>query len=82
MFDCGLVLVQDYFTDTWAPIQYPIRRFIVRSREVSKPRDWKFRLSHRFKIGQVAQLQGCKGACQTSEGSDNSKHQSRGFKAL
>ena len=25
---------------TWAPLQYPIRRLIVKSREVSKPRYW------------------------------------------
>ena len=26
--------------ETRAPFQYPMRRLIVRSREVSKPRDW------------------------------------------
>ena len=26
--------------ESWAPFQYPIRRLIVRSREVSRPRDW------------------------------------------
>ena len=26
--------------ESWAPFQYPRRRLIVRSREVSKPRDW------------------------------------------
>ena len=36
--------------DTWCPFQYPIRRLIVRFREISKPRDWYFGLSHRFEI--------------------------------
>ena len=31
--------------ESWAPSQYPKRRLIVRSREVSKPRDWYLKLS-------------------------------------
>ena len=38
---------------TRAPSQYPKRRLFVRSREVSKPRDWYFKLSHRFEIWQA-----------------------------
>ena len=38
---------------SWALFQYPIRRLIVRSREVSKPRDWWLKLSHRFEIWQA-----------------------------
>ena len=30
--------------------QYPERRLFVRSRKVSKPRDWYFKLSYRFEI--------------------------------
>ena len=33
-----------------APSQYPKRRPFVRSRIVSKPRDWYFKLSYRFEI--------------------------------
>ena len=29
-----------HYHESWAPFQYAIRRFIVRSREVWKPRDW------------------------------------------
>ena len=32
----------------WAPSQYPKRRLSVRSRKVSKPWDWYFKLSYRF----------------------------------
>ena len=62
-----------------APFQYPIRRLIVRSREVSKPGDWLFKLSHRFEIWQALRQPCCRGACQISERSDNSKYKSRGF---
>ena len=63
----------------WALFQCQIRRLIVRSREVSKPRDWQFQLSHRFEIWQALRQQCCRGACQISERSSNSKHRSRGF---
>ena len=33
---------------TRAPSQYPKRRLFVRSRKVSKPRDWYFKLSFKF----------------------------------
>ena len=36
-----------------AQFQYPIRRLFVRSREVSKPRDWQFKLSYRFEISHA-----------------------------
>ena len=39
--------------ESWPPLQYPIRRPIVRSREVSKPRDWPFELSYLFEIWQA-----------------------------
>ena len=35
---------------TWAPFQYPIRRLIVRSREVSMPRDLYIEFSNRSEI--------------------------------
>ena len=34
----------------WAPSQYTKRRLFVRSREVSKPRDWYFKVMYRFEI--------------------------------
>ena len=68
-----------WFETPWAPSQYPKRRLFVRSREVSKPRDWYFKLSHRFEIWQAHRQQCCRSACQISERSDNSKYKSRGF---
>ena len=59
-----------------------IRRLIVRSREVSKPRDWQFKLSHRFEIWQAHRQHGCRCACQISERSYHSKYKSRGWEAL
>ena len=66
----------------WAPSQYPKRRLFVRSREVSKPRDWYFKLSYRSEIWQAHRQQCCRSACQISERSDNSKYKSRGFETL
>ena len=65
-----------------APSQYPKRRLSVRSRKVSKPRDWYFKLSYRFEIWQAHRQHCCRSACQVSERSDNSKYQSRGFETL
>ena len=62
-----------------APSQYPERRLFVRSRKVSKLRDWYFKLSYRFEIWQAHRQHCCRSACQMSERSDNSKCKSRGF---
>ena len=67
--DCYTVLV-------WAPSQYPKRRLIIRSREVSKPRDWYFELSYRLEIWHAHRQQCCRSACHIS---DNSKYKSRSF---
>ena len=66
----------------WAPSQYTKRRLFVRSRKVSKPRDWYFKLSYRFEIWQAHRQHCCRSACQISERSDNSKYKSRGFETL
>ena len=66
----------------WAPSHYPKRRLFVRSREVSKPRDWYFKLSHRFEIWLAHRQQCCRSASQISERSGNSKYKSRGFETL
>ena len=66
----------------WAPSQYTKRRLFVRSREVSKPRDWYFKLLYRFEIWQAHRQHCCRSACQISERSDNSKYKSRGFETL
>ena len=66
----------------WAPSQYPKIRLFVRSRKVSKPRDWYFKLSYRFEIWQAHRQHCCRRACQISEQSDNSKYKSRGFETL
>ena len=65
-----------------APSQYLKRRLSLRSREVSKPRDWYFELSYRSEIWQAHRQQCCRSACQISERSDNSKYKSRGFETL
>ena len=65
-----------------APSQYPKRRLFVRSRKVSKPRDWYFKLSYRFEIWQAHRQHCCRSACQISERSDNSKYKSRSFETL
>ena len=62
--------------------QYPKRRPFVRSRFVSTPRDWYFKLSYRFEICQAHRQHCCRSACQISERSDNSKYKSRGFETL
>ena len=67
---------------TRAPSQYPKRRLSVRSRQVSKPRDWYLKLSYRFEIWQAHRQHCCRRACQISERSDNSKYKSRGFETL
>ena len=74
-----IVAAEGLVTETRAPFQCPIRCLTVRSREVSKPRDWYFRLSYRFEIWQTHRQQCCRSACQISERSDNSKCKSRGF---
>ena len=60
-----------------ALFQYLMRRFIARSREVSKTWDWWFELSHCFGIGSSAVLLS---ACQSSERLNTSKHKSCCFK--
>ena len=62
-----------------AQFQYPIRRLIVRSHKVSKPRYLYLELSGRSEIWQTPRQQGCRGACQISKRYDNLNYQSRGF---
>ena len=68
--------------EAWTPFQYPIRRLIVKSRKVSKPRDRDLKTSYRFEILQAHRQHCCRCACQISERWDNFKYKSRGFKAL
>ena len=63
-------------------ITYPCLSLFVRSRKVTKPRDWYFKLSYRFEIWQAHRQHCCRSACQISERSDNSKYKSRGFETL
>ena len=63
----------------WAHFQYLIRRLLVRSREVSKSRDWQFKSWHRFEIWQVPRQPCCRCAFQMSERSENCKYKTRGF---
>ena len=64
---------------TRSPFQYPIIHRIVRSREVSKPRNWYLELSDRSEIWQTLRRHRCRCACQTSKRCDDSNCQSRGF---
>ena len=52
---------------------------ILRSREVSKPRDRQFKSSYSCEIWQARRQQCCRGACQISQRSDYSKYKSRGI---
>ena len=72
----------DLCTRSRAPSQYPKRRLFVRSRKVSKPRDWYFKLSYRFEIWRAHRQHCCRSACQISERSDDSKYKCRGFETL
>ena len=67
--------------DIWALFQYLIRRLVVRSHEVVKPR-WSFISPHRFVIWQAHWQHCCQGACQISKRSYNSKYKCRGFETL
>ena len=69
-------------TRSRAPFQCPKRRHFVRSRKVSKPRDWYFKFSYRFEFWQAHRQHCYRSACQISERSDNSKYKSRGFETL
>ena len=64
--------------EIWDPSQYPKRRLFVRSRKVSRPRDWYFKLYH-FEMWQAHRQHCCRSACQISKWSDNSKYKSCGF---
>ena len=64
---------------TRAPSQYPIRRVIVRSRQVSKPRNLYLELTDRSEIRQSPRQQCCRGACQILKRCDDLNYQSRGF---
>ena len=46
-----------------------------------EPRDWYFKLSRRFEIWQAHWQHYCRGACQISEQSHNSKYKSRSTKS-
>ena len=67
---------------TRAPFQYPIRRLIVRSRKVSKPRDLYLELSDRSEIWQAPRQQCCRGACQISKRHEHFNTRSRAFETL
>ena len=58
---------------------YPKRRFIVRSREVSKSRDLYLELFDRSEIWQAHRQHCCRCACQISKRYVSLKYQSRGF---
>ena len=64
---------------TWAPFQYPIRRLIVRSREVSKQRDLYLELSDRSEIWLAHRQHCCRCAYQIKKWCYNLNYQSRGL---
>ena len=63
---------------TWTRFQYTIRRLIVKSRKVSKPRDLYQELSDRSEIWQAPRQHCCRRACKISKRCDH-LNQSRGF---
>ena len=63
----------------WVPFQYPIRRLIERSREVSNGRHFYLELSDHDKIWQAPPLHCCRCACQISKRCDNLNCPSRAF---
>ena len=65
-----------------APFQYPIRRLIVRSHKVSKPRYLYLELSDRSAIWQAPRQHCCRGACQISKRYEHFKTRSRALETL
>ena len=63
----------------WTLFQYPMRRLIIKSRKVSKPRDLYFKLCDRSEIWQAPGQQCCRGAYHISKRFDNLNYQSHGF---
>ena len=66
---------QTFCIDSRASIHLAVRCLTAKSREVSKPRDWVFWLSHRSEIWQAPRQRCCRGACQISERLEKSKHE-------
>ena len=62
--------------------QFPIKCLIVRSREVSKPRDLYSKLFDRSEIWQARRQHRCRSACQISKRRDDLNCQSHGFETL
>ena len=56
------------------PFQYPTIDLLVRSREISKPRDYQFKLLYSFATWQAPQQHCCRDAWQISERLGSSKH--------
>ena len=78
---CILTYARDFqHVDNSTSFQYPIRRLIVRSREVSKPWDlYLSQLSDRFNIWQAHRQQCCRCACQISRPRDTLNYRSPDF---
>ena len=63
----------------WYPFECTIRCLIIRSRNVSKPRDLYSELYDRSDIWQARRQQCCLCACQISKRYDNLNHRFRGY---
>ena len=70
------------FHETGAMFQCLIRRRMVRSRKVSKPRYLYLELFDSSEIWQASRQQCCRGVCQIAKQCDDLNYQSRGFDAL
>ena len=66
---------RELWKETWVQFQYAIRRIIVRSHAVSKPRDLCLELCDRSEIWQVHRQRCCRGVCQISKLCNDSDHQ-------
>ena len=81
-FPIMVKMISLYWIGAPGPVSISEKTFFVRSRKVSKPRDWYFKLSHRFEIWQAHRQHRCRSACQISERWDNSKYKYRRFETL
>ena len=62
--------------------QYPIRRLVIKSREISKPRDLYLELSDRSEISQALRQHCRRCACQISKRYKHFDKRSRAFESL
>ena len=83
-WECNKLLLEPILSNNDEPVSSPSihwadGRLTVRSREVSKPRDWGLVFYNRSVIWQARRQQRCRDVCQISERHDHYNVQSRSF---